>query len=285
MPSPLLTNGPLELLYEERGLPSFDLGARLREAYGGGSLGFERPALIANFVSSVDGVVALPSGGESGMVISQSSAADHFVMGLLRMVAGAVVVGASTLRRSPGHRWTAEAIYGPAAADYASTRRALGLSPQPTFVVVSASGNIDTSQPALENAIVVTTGAGAALLESRARSHCRVIAFEGARVDMKAVLRTLRSEGHELVLTEGGPSLFAELLHEGLVDELFLTTSPVLFGRYASDQRKSLAEGLDLAGTALELRSLRRHGSHLFHRYRLKRDASDKESASRSAAS
>ena len=279
MTSPLVSQGPLELLFEQRGLPAFDIGAPLLEAYGGGTLGFERPSLIANFVSSLDGVVALPSGGESGMIISQSSAADHFVMGLLRMVAGAVVVGASTLRRSPGHRWVAEAIYGPAAGEYAAARRTLGLGREPAFVVVSASGRIDTSQPALENAVIATTSSAATNLRARVPSRCRVIAFDAPRVDLREVVRILRGEGHELVLTEGGPSLFAELLHAELVDELFLTSSPVLFGRFSNDQRKSLAEGLDLAGTRLELRSLRRHGSHLFHRYGLARGASTQSTA------
>lgn len=271
MTSPLLSTGSLELLFQEPNLPSFDVGARLLEAYGGGSVGFNRPSVIANFVSSIDGVVALPSGGESGMVISQSSAADHFVMGLLRAVADAVMVGASTLRRSPGHRWAAEAIYRPAAAEFSATRRALGLRPEPSFVVVTASGDIDASQPALEQATIVTTRAAEPGLRRRVAAGCRVIAFDGPRIDLGEVVRRLQSEGHGLLLSEGGPSLFGELLKKGLVDELFLTTSPTLFGRYADDGRKPLAEGFDLAGTKLSLQSLRRDGSHLFHRYRVLR--------------
>jgi hypothetical protein len=46
-----------------------------------------------------------------------------------------------------------------------------------------------------------------------------------------------------------------------------LTSSPILFGRYPGDQRKSLAEGLDLAGRSVELLSVRRDASHLFLRY------------------
>ena len=61
----------------------------------------------------------------------------------------------------------------------------------------------------------------------------------------------------------------AELLAENLVDELFLTISPRLFGRGVSDVRRGLVEGVDLAGKPLELSSVRRHGSHLFLRYAL----------------
>jgi riboflavin biosynthesis pyrimidine reductase len=72
-----------------------------------------------------------------------------------------------------------------------------------------------------------------------------------------------------VVLTEGGPSLVGQLVRERLVDELFLTTSPRLFGRKGNDGRKSLIEGVDLAGQSLQLLSVRRHESHLFLRYAL----------------
>ena len=66
-----------------------------------------------------------------------------------------------------------------------------------------------------------------------------------------------------------------ELFRDGLIDELFLTVSPRLFGRHAGDGRKSLVDGVDLAtpsrgssrGSALALASVRRHESYLFLRY------------------
>jgi hypothetical protein len=50
----------LEALYETPELPEFDLPAALADAYGG-SLGFSEPRLYANFVASLDGVVAVPA--------------------------------------------------------------------------------------------------------------------------------------------------------------------------------------------------------------------------------
>jgi len=78
----------------------------------------------------------------------------------------------------------------------------------------------------------------------------------------------MRGAGHRRILCEGGPGLFAELLAAGLVDELFLTVSPRLFGRWTGDGRKALAEARDLGGTPLALLSVRRNGGHLFLRYR-----------------
>jgi riboflavin biosynthesis pyrimidine reductase len=62
------------------------------------------------------------------------------------------------------------------------------------------------------------------------------------------------------------------MLKEDLIDELFLTVSPRLFGRWPEDQRKSLVEGVDLKGRFLELLSARRHESHLYLRYALRAD-------------
>src|SRR6266511_3726839 len=85
----------------------------------------------------------------------------------------------------------------------------------------------------------------------------------------RAWLDLLHDRGLQTILSEGGPTLFGQLLAEDLIDELFLTTSPKLFGRRPSDGRKSLVAGVALEGRAMQLVSVRRHESHLFLRYRL----------------
>lgn len=259
---------PLELLFERCNLPSFALPAALSASYGG-TLGFDSPCLFANFVCSVDGVVALPGDVESGQIISGRNRADRFVMGLLRACADAVLVGAGTFRKGAGHLWHPGRIYPAAAGLFAEARRALGLSVQPQFVLVSASGELDTDEPAIPGAIIITTRAGANKLHGRAPASTRVVALDGERVELSAVLDFLHAQGLQRVLTEGGPTLVAELVARRLLDQLFVTSSPSLFGRFAGDQRKSLADGVDLSGTRLELLSARRHASHLFLRYAL----------------
>ncbi len=257
----------LDALYERRGLPQFELSALLAAAYGGG-LGFGSPRLFANFVGSVDGVVALPAAGESGQIVSRGSEADRFVMGLLRACADAVIVGAGTFRKAPGHLWHAEAIYPAAAKLFAETRSRLGLRPRPPLVLVTGSGALDTTQPAVRDAIIVTTPAGKARL-ARVPSTTRVLVLGSSTIPLGGLLARLHAEGLRVLLTEGGPSLVAGLVAEKLLDELFVTVSPSLFGRFADDRRKSLAEGVDLSGTPLELLTVRRDGSHLFLRYAL----------------
>ncbi|HEY4102501.1 MAG TPA: dihydrofolate reductase family protein [Polyangiaceae bacterium] len=257
---------PLELLFEQRELPKFELPSALTELYSG-TLGFASPRVFANFVASLDGVVALPGEIESGQIISGKNAADRFVMGLLRACADVVLIGAGTFRKSPGHLWFPERIYPPGAALFAEARHRLGLHERPRLALVSRSGDIEVSEPALKDALIFTTRAGEERLRAHLPASTSLIAFEADRVYLSRVLEYLHEQGLKRVLCEGGPSLFAELVAAGLLDELFLTSAPAMFGRFREDQRKSLASGLDLSGTSFELLSARRHGSHLFLRY------------------
>src|SRR5690348_16583677 len=83
----------------------------LRELYDG-DLHFrtspaERPFVIANFVSTLDGIVSYAVKGQAGgSTISGSDTADGFIMGLLRASADAVVVGARSVHdASPEGLW------------------------------------------------------------------------------------------------------------------------------------------------------------------------------------
>ena len=226
------------------------------------------PRVFANFVASVDGVVALPRTDESGHVISQNSAADRFVMGLLRTCADAVVIGAGTLRKARGALWHADAIYPEAAALFAESRSRLGLGARPKLVVLTGSGKIDVTQPALSDALVVTTPAGEKQLRAQTPA-IELLVSKDATIGLKEVLLFYEARGCRTCSSKGGPSVLAELVAGRLLDELFVTVSPSLFGRYPGDGRKSLADGMDLGGNPMDLLSLRRHGSHLFLRYAL----------------
>ena len=229
---------PLELLYEPAGLPALDLPHELAALYPG-TFGLPDDCLYVNFVETLDGVVALPDVPRSNRIVADESEADLFVMALLRACADAVVVGSHTFLASPRNRWTAEAAYPDAAAPLTALRRSLGSRGEPDVVVLSRLRELESE---------VLGG----------RLHVR-----GSVVDTVA---ELRERGARRILCEGGPTLFGSLLADDHVDELFVTVSPVLAGRGLS-----LVEGVELlpgrrvGGT---LAGVRRHGSHLFLRYR-----------------
>ncbi|HXF97922.1 MAG TPA: dihydrofolate reductase family protein [Gaiellaceae bacterium] len=260
---------PFQVLFEDEGLPRGELPEELARVYGGG-LGLPERCLYANFVATVDGVVALPGVPGSNELVAGGSEADRFLMGLLRAHADAVLIGAGVLRDSPRGTWLPEKVYPPAAAAFAELRRALGLAPEPEVAVLSGRGEIDPRHPRLAAGALVLTGeAGARRLEGRLPPACALLVLgEGPRLDGRAVVDALRGRGHRRVLSEAGPRAFGTLLAAGVVDELFLTTSPALAGDAGPGSRLRLVEGADLV-PLLDLRplSLRRHGDHLFARY------------------
>jgi riboflavin biosynthesis pyrimidine reductase len=245
----------------------------------------DRPLVIANFVSTLDGVVALTEPGyEGGGAISGFDRHDRAVMGVLRAVSDAVVVGAGTLRSVPRSLWTAEYIYPPLAAEYAALRATLGKSGPPLNVIITAQGELDLTLPVFASGavptLIVTTPIGAANLVSRQPPADLRIASGGApnRVLASHVLAAIRATlpQCETILVEGGPHVMADFFGERLLDELFLTLAPQVAGRDAVHPRSGLVEGalfLPQQPVWGGLASVKRSNSHLFLRYGFARES------------
>lgn len=262
----------LELLWEAAGLPAFDLPEELESVYG--SFGLEPPLLYANFVETLDGIVAIRSEPKSNRLVSGGSETDRFVMGLLRAAADCVLIGSGTLHGSPKALWTPEKAHPDAAAAYAELRRRLGLAPEPMLAVMTASGALDPAHPALERgAIVLTTANGADRCGRELSSSVEILTLDGeTAVDPGEAVAALRRQGYRSICSEAGPHVFGSLVAAGLVDELFLTVSPLLAGRSDLGQRLGLVENEELLPARTEqarLLSARRDGGHLFLRYAL----------------
>ncbi len=79
----------------------------------------------------------------------------------------------------------------------------------------------------------------------------------------------LRARGIRALLSEGGPTLFRGLLADGLVDELFLTLTPVITG---DEHELSIVSGGRLPELArFSLRWILRAEDELFLRYAMVR--------------
>jgi len=260
---------PLESLF---GAAPDDLPAPLAHLYGGG-LDLPRSVVFANFVSSIDGIAALHERPASSSLISGRDEGDRFVMGLLRAAADVVLIGAGTLRDHHGP-WTAAAAF-PDCADAFEAFRALETrTPAPRLAVVSASGDLDEARPALEGALVLTTARGKAAIPERVSAIAEVeVLGDGGGLGGGDVILSLREHGFERILTEGGPRLMAELFRAGVVDELFLSVSPVLAGggELGAEHATIAPEVAFLPDEPVPgvLRSARRRGSFLFLRYGL----------------
>jgi riboflavin biosynthesis pyrimidine reductase len=264
---------PFSVLVDEAERLTYDLPEALSRIYG--RLGFADRVVYSNFVSSLDGVVTFGSGTSAGSVISGKYPADRFLMALLRACADAVVIGAGTMRATPGHVWTPAHVYPDLASEFAALRKSLGLSLEPRLVLLTATGDLDMKHPALvKGAIVLTTKAIAKQIARRLPPASEVIALgAGKTLDVKHAFGELPKMGFDVVLTEGGPTLVGELIKAGLLDEIFLTVSPVLAGRN-KEYRMGMVAGVELLPKSpvwSRLLSARRHGDYLFLRYSVTR--------------
>ncbi len=271
---------PLATLYDTAPGVEVPLPIDLAALYG--SLRFPtpeaRPYFVGNFVTTLDGVVSLSVPGRAGGgEISGFNPHDHMVMGLLRAVADAVIVGAGTLRASPQHRWIAEHIYPPLAGVYQALRSNLGKSGPPLNVIVTSRGEIDLDLPVFQAesipVLIVTTMDGARRLRRQnLPARIQIDAFEdagllSARSVLEAVARARRCD---VILTEGGPRLMSDFFAETCLDELFLTLAPQIAGRgHSSDRPGLVAEKIFAPDYAVwgKLISVKRGGHHLFLRY------------------
>ena len=249
----------------------------LAKLYDGG-LAIRDGTVYANFVSSIDGIVALEGGtAASGGIISGRNATDRFVMGLLRAFADAIVVGAGTVRAEGGRAlWTPEYIFPAAAEAFAALRKTLEREKTPRLVIVTARGEMDPSERALQaGALVLTTAASAERLRKALPKATEVRAIsQSDHIDVDEIFQALHADGHRTILTEGGPHLFGRLVARDRVDELFLTVSPVLAGQ-RGDRSFGLIRGVDFGRTLKggRLLSVRRADSYLFLRYVLEHAA------------
>ncbi len=245
----------------------------------------KRPYFIANFVSTLDGVVSFNLPGESGGAqISGSNEEDRFIMGLLRASADAVIVGSGTLQAvGPEGSWLPESVY-PAAKDlYQKYRTVVRKLQDLLVVIVAGGGQLDLTSTVFHTprtrVLIVTTEQGKQRLlqngvDSLPAVEVKALSSAETRISPSAILTLLRQEfGVELLLHEAGPTLFGEFLEGGFVDELFLTVAPQVAGRAADHPRPGLVANVQfLPATApwWKLLSAKKSGDHLFLRYHVR---------------
>jgi riboflavin biosynthesis pyrimidine reductase len=215
-----------------------------------------RPFVYLNMVTSVDGRAT-----REGRSSELGSAADTLLLGELRALADAVLIGTGTVRAEGYARLVSH-------PERVARRGAAGLPPTPTAVLVSRSLNVPWGAGLFEapdQPVLVYTNAGgeppgvAAPVELVRRDD----------ISLAAVLADLRARGHRALLCEGGPTLNRELLAAGLVDELFLTLAPLVTGE--PDALRIVVGDALPAPVELALEWSLKHGDELFLRYAVRR--------------
>ncbi|GAA1986788.1 hypothetical protein GCM10009718_25290 [Isoptericola halotolerans] len=206
------TTPPLRLLLPEpEDVPADPAERRLASLYALPA----RRHVRANMIVSVDG----GAWGDDGRSGSINDTADWRVFRVLRALADVVLVGAGTARDE----------------GYTSLTRPRGLghlAERPLeLALVTRSGRLPGS--VLDGARppwVVTGAAGETSASAQVGADRVIVAGDGDTIDLAAGTAALAERGMSRVLCEGGPRLLASMLSADLVDELCLTTAPLLVG-------------------------------------------------------
>jgi riboflavin-specific deaminase-like protein len=217
----------------------------------------DRPYLALNMVATADGKAAV-----EGRTRAISSETDRAIFHNLRTQADAVMVGASTVR-SEG--------YGPITKtpELRAKREREGVAADPLAIVVSGRLTVPVEVPLLqdpESRVVIVTQSDGEL--SGHAAQVDYVRVDPGAFDLRPAMKELREDyGVRSVLCEGGPTLNASLLPQGLVDELFLTVAPALVG---GDNALTIVAGGPLAEMMqVELLWALEDGSELYLRYRV----------------
>ena len=263
-----------------------------------GHLGFpgppaDRPWIYTNFVQSLDGIVSVLGKHACGGDISQSRE-DRWLMDLLRAHADGILMGMNTLReeqrrRGPDSRGIVFQVVDPTLREL---RRKLGKGRDRNIFVTSAA-DLDLSRHKvfdgdMVDTAILTSPAGAERLQAQGgHAHVAIIsAGDLEQFDLPRAICKLREElGVKHLLCEGGPTLYGSLARADLVDEKFLTVSPVETGQLVPPEQERLPaeEGIPMllrptvfGGPGLAYKqmtrwtwlSCRKAGEHQFNRYR-----------------
>jgi riboflavin-specific deaminase-like protein len=217
----------------------------------------QRPYVLANFVASVDGRISFQ--GRSGALGDDG---DLAVFRALRREVDAVLVGTQTARVENYGRLIKD-------PDARARRVARGLPAEPIACMLTRGGDVPSEIPLFaepEARVVVFTGTEVDLPDVTAQLE--VVRLQPGEVTFAAALAQLRARWEvRALLCEGGPGVLSALLHERVLDELFLTLAPQLTG---GGQGPSLTSGPELAQLAnLQLAGALQRAGSLFLRYQV----------------
>lgn len=194
----------------------------------------DRPFFYTNFVQTLDGKVAVKREGYWPI----GSKKDYEVLTELRLYADCLIHGGS-LAREFGEI-TLKSINKTL---FKQMRRVLGKSARLPYYVI-------TNKP-------------------KSLKNLQAKIYSG---DLKSLIEELKDEGYKSILVEGGPTLLGAFLKEDLMDEIFLTISPKIYGSEPG-KTLTLVEGILFSPhktKTLKLVSMKKMGDEIFLRYSLK---------------
>lgn len=193
----------------------------------------KRPFFYTNFVQTIDGKTAVKEEGYWPI----GSKKDYEVLTELRSYADCLIHG-GTLARQFGE----QTIKSLSKRLFRQTRRVMGKAANLPYYIMTQNPKDLPSR--LKDEAIIFTG------------------------NLKVLVEELQEKKYKYVLVEGGPTLLGSFTKEDLIDEIFLTIAPKIYGS-KPNSTKTLIEGVLLPPDKFKLKliSVKKIKNELFLRY------------------
>jgi riboflavin-specific deaminase-like protein len=225
----------------------------------------ERPRVLVNFASSIDGKISVAPALRKGAFTMSRHHDDPRRMRLIRAMADAILIGSGNLRADDPDL---------AIDSKERLRRRDAKEREPMRMVVTTNGEgIRAQQKMFDSALggpsfVLHAETMPAEARERLAPVATLVTLGQRAVDVPRMLRWMADGmGIRTLLCEGGGVLCAELLAARAVDELFVTMVPRILG---GSTAPTLAEGPGFLADEIPdatLGAIDRVGDELFLRY------------------
>lgn len=206
-----------------------------------------KPFVYANFVTSLDGRIAVPRPSGKGMMVPRntSNARDWRLYQELSAQADLILSSGRYLRDwASGQAQEILQVDDPRFADLREWRASRGLKPMPDLAIISSSLNFELPE-------VLTAGGRRAIFFTTAnpslnrvreleRRAGEVLVAGENRVDGKALVEQIQTLGYRTVYSAAGPKVLHLLAAGGVLDRLYLTFANRLL---AAEKFSTIADG------------------------------------------
>ena len=219
------------------------------------------PKVLVNFAMTADGKISTRNGTASNF----TSMADKRRLSEIRAMGDALIVGRKTV--------VSDAMsMGLSHADLHDKRLMEGKTAVPLRVIVSETGKFDPGWRVFSNSdsplVLCSAQKIPESLANKFPDFVQIVQFPRGKSLIARLLKLLhRRWGVKQIVCEGGATLFKSLLNDDLVDDLYITIAPVIFGGGKSISLSGLPLGFLPHEHRFRLKSLETHGGEAFLHY------------------
>lgn len=183
-----------------------------------------RPFFYTNFVATVDGKVQVTTDKQSAYW-PIGSKTDYATLLQLRTYADVLIYGKnSALHFNHGENLAKES--------FKHDRKNVGKNENIIYLIIcnTTSGLAVETLTSPHNAYTYLVFPEDATVDEKFANTFKILRFGKAQVDITLLTQWLHEQQHKHVLVEGGPTLLGTFFDHDLIDEVFLTIAPKIFG-------------------------------------------------------